>query len=162
MCSRRESESCCGELAHPRFSWLFIRPQRGGQRLVGCQMLRGSFSAVRTATIARKDAFCMDFRNIQDLHSFAPLESQVEKPQQKNHPENAFTPLQSQICSVSHHCFRDFSPDFAEFQFPFKSVRFRRDFHRTLPELRQIANALQNFCRICFFLQNLREISEIF
>ena len=34
------------------------------------QFLRGSFSAVSTATIARKDAFCGDFRDLQDLHSF--------------------------------------------------------------------------------------------
>ena len=45
----------------------------GGQRLAGCQTLEGSFSAVWTATIARKDAFCRDFRDLQDLHSFAPL-----------------------------------------------------------------------------------------
>ena len=30
---------------------------RGGQRLAGCQTLEGSFSAVWTAAIARKDAF---------------------------------------------------------------------------------------------------------
>ena len=39
----------------------------------------GSFSAVSTATIASKDAFFCIFRDLQDLHSFAPLESQVEK-----------------------------------------------------------------------------------
>ena len=33
----------------------------------------GSFSAVSTATIARKDAFCSIFQNLQDLHAFAPL-----------------------------------------------------------------------------------------
>ena len=35
------------------------------------QIFRGSFSAVSTATIARKDAFCSIFRDLQDLHSFA-------------------------------------------------------------------------------------------
>ena len=44
-----------------------------GQRLAGCQTLEGSFSSVWTATIARKDAFCRHFRDLQDLHSFAPL-----------------------------------------------------------------------------------------
>ena len=34
----------------------------------------GSFSAVSTATIASKDAFFSIFRNLQDLHSFAPLQ----------------------------------------------------------------------------------------
>ena len=40
------------------------------------EILRASFSAVWTATIARKDAFCRDFQNLQDLHSFAPLRPQ--------------------------------------------------------------------------------------
>ena len=38
--------------------------------------LEGSFSSVSTATIARKDACCSIFKDgLQDLHSFAPLES---------------------------------------------------------------------------------------
>ena len=37
----------------------------------------GSFSAVSTATIASKDAFFCIFRDLQDLHSFAPLQSQI-------------------------------------------------------------------------------------
>ena len=36
----------------------------------------GSFSAVSTATIASKDAFFSIFRDLQDLHSFAALQSQ--------------------------------------------------------------------------------------
>ena len=39
-------------------------------------VLRSSFSSVSTATIARKDAFCSIFRDLQDLHSFAPLRYQ--------------------------------------------------------------------------------------
>ena len=39
-------------------------------------IFRGSFSAVWTATIARKDAFFSIFRDLQDLQSFAPLKSQ--------------------------------------------------------------------------------------
>ena len=49
----------------------------GGQRLASCQTLEGSFSAVWTAAIARKDAFCSIFRDLQDLHSFPPLQSQI-------------------------------------------------------------------------------------
>ena len=41
------------------------------------QTLDGSFSAVSTATIASKDAFFSIFRDLQDLHSFAPLQSQI-------------------------------------------------------------------------------------
>ena len=40
------------------------------------QILRGSFSAVSTATIARIGAFFRIFRDLQDLHSFAPLRPQ--------------------------------------------------------------------------------------
>ena len=39
------------------------------------QTLRGSFSAVWTATIATKYSFCWIFRDLQDLQSFALLES---------------------------------------------------------------------------------------
>ena len=35
----------------------------------------GAFSAVWTATIASKDAFCSIFHNLQDLHPFAPFQS---------------------------------------------------------------------------------------
>ena len=38
-----------------------------------CQISDGSFSAVPTATIASKDAFFCIFRNLQDLHPFAPF-----------------------------------------------------------------------------------------
>ena len=38
--------------------------------------LRGSFSAVSTATIATKYSFFQDFRDLQDLHSCAPLRFQ--------------------------------------------------------------------------------------
>ena len=40
------------------------------------QTLEGSFSAVSTATIATKYSFCRVFRDLQDLHSFAPLHIQ--------------------------------------------------------------------------------------
>ena len=49
----------------------------GGYRLLASgQTLRGSFSAVSTATIATKYSFCSVFRDLQDLHSFAPLRIQ--------------------------------------------------------------------------------------
>ena len=38
--------------------------------------LKGSFAGVWTATIARNDAFCSMFRDLQDLHSFAPLRTE--------------------------------------------------------------------------------------
>ena len=40
------------------------------------QTLEGSFAAVSTLLIARKDAFFSIFRDLQDFHSFAPLRIQ--------------------------------------------------------------------------------------
>ena len=40
------------------------------------QTLKGSFSAVWTATIARVGSFFSIFRDLQDYHSFAPLRPQ--------------------------------------------------------------------------------------
>ena len=37
----------------------------------------GPFSAVWTATIARLASFCSIFRDLQDSHSFAPLQTQI-------------------------------------------------------------------------------------
>ena len=49
----------------------------GGYRLLASgQTLEGSFSAVSTVTIATKYSFCRVFRDLQDLHSFAPLHIQ--------------------------------------------------------------------------------------
>ena len=48
------------------------------------QTLRGSFSAVWTATIATKYSFCWIFRDLQDLQSFAPLRSQNFKKTRHN------------------------------------------------------------------------------
>ena len=40
------------------------------------QTLEGSFSAVSTPIFASKASFCSVFRNLQDCHTFAPLEAQ--------------------------------------------------------------------------------------
>ena len=40
------------------------------------QTLEGSFSAVSTPIFASKASFCSVFRNLQDCHTFAPLETQ--------------------------------------------------------------------------------------
>ena len=44
------------------------------------ETLEGSFSAVPTPIFATKYSFCSIFRDLQDWHSFAPLESKWEKP----------------------------------------------------------------------------------
>ena len=41
-----------------------------------CKFLAGSFSAVSKRTFARKYAFDSIFQALQDLHTFAPLQSQ--------------------------------------------------------------------------------------
>ena len=41
-----------------------------------CKFLAGSFSAVSTRNFARKYAFDSIFQALQDLHPFAPLQSQ--------------------------------------------------------------------------------------
>ena len=48
-----------------------------------CKFLEGSFSAVSERNFARKYAFDSIFQALQDLHPFAPLESQVEKHNEK-------------------------------------------------------------------------------
>ena len=44
------------------------------------ETLEGSFSAVSTPIFATKYTFCSIFRDLQDLHSFAPFFSEVGKP----------------------------------------------------------------------------------
>ena len=43
---------------------------------ISARTFEGSFSAVWVATIATKYSFCSVFRDLQDLHSFAPLRIQ--------------------------------------------------------------------------------------
>jgi len=42
-----------------------------------CKFLAGSFSAVSKRNFARKYAFESIFQDLQDLHTFAPLQSQI-------------------------------------------------------------------------------------
>ena len=52
------------------------------------QTLEGSFSSVSKPIFATKYSFFSILRDLQDLHTFAPLESQVENYLEKNLPEN--------------------------------------------------------------------------
>ena len=63
----------------------------------------GSFSAVSTATIASKDAFFSIFRDLQDLHSFAPLQSQILQSFRKFFRENFsdFCKILLNFCEIS-------------------------------------------------------------
>ena len=52
------------------------------------QTLEGSFSSVSKPIFATEYSFFSILRDLQDLHTFAPLESQVENYLEKNLPEN--------------------------------------------------------------------------
>ena len=57
----------------------FLRPSWGaklGKLANFCKFLAGSFSAVSKRNFARKYAFDSIFQALQDLHTFAPLQSQ--------------------------------------------------------------------------------------
>ena len=69
--SCRRAARFSSALSSPRWPWGLPR------RSCPSQTSDGSFSAVWTATIASKDAFCSIFHNLQDLHPFAPLQSQI-------------------------------------------------------------------------------------
>ena len=80
------SAACRGDqAAEPRAAEPGPQPV---QRL-RCQILWGSFSAVSKPIFATKYSFFFSIlRDLQDLHTFAPLESQVENYLEKNLPEN--------------------------------------------------------------------------
>ena len=83
--------------------------------------LEGSFSAVSTLLIARVGAFFQDFRDLQDLHSFAPL---------RNH---RFTKISSTFCKIL-------------LKFHKISIRisvFRTDFHEISSEFHEIFTEFQ-------------------
>ena len=87
--------------------------------------MRGSFSAVRTATIARLvvvGLFCGIFRNLHDPHSFAPL--RLQNFSKKRHNFSAFEEIEWLFIEL-HSKFRffienavflsDFDENFSEF-----------------------------------------------
>ena len=91
------------------------------------ETLEGSFSAVSTATIARLGSFYSIFRDLQDLHTFAPLQTQKIS---KNSFEN-FEFFPSKLAN------------FTDFQFNF--IIFRTDFDEKNSGFDQISRNLQNF-----------------
>ena len=71
--------------AHPRLDarnlQMLEREEAYFQEVLGklakfCKFLAGSFSAVSKRNFARKYAFASIFQALQDLHTFAPLQSQ--------------------------------------------------------------------------------------
>ena len=95
-------------------------PGDGGQEAVGrahfrefCKFLAGSFSAVSKRNFARKYAFDSIFQALQDLHPFAPLQSQNFR---KNRSEKTaiFVKFQQKKCKCRTMCkilsnFKNFS-----------------------------------------------------
>ena len=118
----RQSDQMSEDLTFEPFE-LFLSPLLHRAQLSNYLTLEVSFSSVSTAAIARKEAFCSIFRALQDLHSFAPLESQVEKnletttqkiptkteenaaPKCRTEiPEPPKHTLQDERCTVTAHC----------------------------------------------------------
>ena len=85
------------------------------------QIVRGSFSAVSTATIATKYSFCSIFRDLQDFHTFAPLRSQN------------FSGKPSKFFAGNFSFFSRFSMDFANFLRNFDEML--PEFHRNVQEM---------------------------
>ena len=81
------------------------------------QILRVSFSAVWTATIATKYSFCSIFRDLQDSHTFAPLRSK-------------------KFSKKSSKFLAEWSESFISFhsRFSIEFAIFRRNFDEILPE----------------------------
>ena len=116
----------------------------------GCQTSDSSFSVVWTATIASKDAFFCIFRDLQDLHSFAPLQSQILQIFRKLFREN----------------FRIFS-DFCKILLNFCEISAKINKILTqickLSEIRMVqkdANLIGTFGFVFFSLQGLRKGSR--
>ena len=62
--------ACLGALPHLRLEMTGATPVWDPHFI---ETLEGSFSAVSTPLIARNGAFCSIFRDLPDLHTFAPL-----------------------------------------------------------------------------------------
>ena len=107
------------------------------------QTCRGPFSAVWTATIATKGSFCRDFRDLQDLHSFAPLKSQN---------------FNEKVTAISCHFFWFWAPNFRKFAiFGWIFMKICRNFTESLRKCR-----LLSIChKICKFLEKNPEIFGI-
>jgi len=111
------------------------------------QTLRGSFSAVSTATIATKYSFFQDFRDLQDLHSFAPLRSQnFSKKPSKFLPEWKWNFI-------------------FQFRFSMRFAIFLRKFDEILPEfhrnVQEMTNCLDILGKSARKILKMLEISRI-
>ena len=102
-----------------------------GQSVGLSQTFGGSFSAVWTATIARVGAFFSIFRDLQDVHSFAPL--QIQK----------FSKILSKICMI-------LIQNGQRLFFFAKIVVFRTDFDDCLPENNSRNTNSNYFKKFCY------------
>ena len=101
--------------------------------------LESSLAAVSTPIFATKASFFSIFRELHDLHTFAPLQSQNFQNFAQHFGEN----------------FEIFKSSFAKFcWYVLKSVIFRREFHGFLPEFRRISAVLMKLTLQCSEFQN--------
>ena len=101
---------------------VFLNVSKLGKIANFCKFLAGSFSAVSKRNFARKYAFDSIFQALQDLHTFAPLQSQNFS---KNWFEKSaiFVKIQQHFCKCCKICkifpyFKIFSPDSIGILFP--------------------------------------------
>ena len=81
VAARRVAASSTGLLNEAPGAWSARpRERHGGAKLANfakfCKFIAGSFSAVSKRNFARKYAFDSIFQALQDVHTFAPLQSQ--------------------------------------------------------------------------------------
>ena len=100
------------------------------------ETLEGSFSSVSTATIARVGAFFRIFQDLQDLHSFAPLQTQ-------------------NFSKISFEKSTFFARTRKFYFFKLKVIVFLTDFDEKYSGFHQIFRNLQNF------VQNFIEIANL-
>ena len=121
----------------------------GGRGDYHPQILRGSFSAVSTGTIARVGAFFRIFRDLQDLHSFAPLRPQNFR--KKTRPKFC----RNETFSFSFS-FQQKSMNFVIFLLNFDEIL--SEFHEKFQEITKVLNILRNSARK---IRKMLEISGI-
>ena len=117
------------------------------------QILRVSFSAVWTATIATKYSFCSFFRDLQDLQTFAPLRSQNFRKKRVQH----FARMKWNFISFSqksmNNYFAIFLPNFNWFLSEFHE--WLQKIAKILQILRKVAGKIRknarNFWKLCRF-----------
>ena len=88
-----------------RHSWRWSPVERGLAKLANfCKFLAGSFSAVSKRNFARKYAFDSICQALQDLHTFAPLQTQNFSKKNRFEKSAIFVKIQQYLCRCCKTC----------------------------------------------------------